>query len=92
MMNKPEKKIVAAPVAATIWKNKSLKDDSTYRTVTIERRYKDREGKWQSTNSFRVADLPKVNYVCSKAFEYILENPEEYQGGDQAQSSEETVM
>ena len=72
--NTPEKKFRASPISATIWTNESkTKDGETrlYRTVSIERTYKDKEGAWKSTTSLRVHDLPKAALVINKAYEYI---------------------
>ena len=77
--NLPEKKIRAGAVSATIWKNKQSNDQGEYefRSVSLERNYKDKEGNWKSTNSFRAQDLPKAALVLNKAYEYLmLENKE----------------
>ena len=76
-VNLPERKFRAGAISATVWLNKAHKtngEDSEYRTVSIERNYTDKEGKWQSTNSMRVADLPKVMVVIQKAYESIVLN------------------
>jgi len=73
--NKPEKKIRAGAIAATIWQNHGQNKDKepvTYRTISLERSYKDKSGEWKSTNSFRINDLPKVALVANKAFEYLV--------------------
>jgi len=80
--NKPEKKFRAGAVTATIWANegKGKNGEKTiYKTISIERIYKDKEDKWQSTNSLRLNDLPKANLVINKAYEYLLlkENSDE---------------
>lgn len=72
--NTPEKKFRASPVTATVWANEvQTKEGETrmYRTISLERSYKDKEGAWKSTNSMRVNDLPKAILVLNKAFEYI---------------------
>ncbi len=72
--NTPEKKFRASPITATIWANevKSKEGDlKMFRTISLERSYKDKEDKWRSTGSLRVNDLPKAVLVLNKAFEYI---------------------
>ena len=71
--NLPEKKYRAGAVAATIWANEVIRDGKqvTYRTVSLERSYKDKDDEWKSTNSLRVTDIPKAVLVLQKAFEYI---------------------
>jgi hypothetical protein len=74
-VNMPERKIRAGAICATIWQNSSSKEDgkeTSYNTISLERVYKDKEGKWQSTNSFRINDLPKLSLIAQKAYEYVL--------------------
>ena len=76
----PEKKFRAGGVTATIWLNHKKEDEgkqSTFRTISIERSYMDKDNNWQSTNTLRVNDLPKANLVVQKAYEYILLKEEE---------------
>ncbi len=69
----PEKKINAGAIVATVWKNQGNGKSGTFPfySVQLERRYKDKDGEWKSTNSFRANDLPKAELVISKAFEFI---------------------
>lgn len=84
--NKPEKKIRAGAISATIWQNQGQNkkgEPVTYRTISLERSYTDKSGEWKSTNSFRVNDLPKLALVANKAFEYIvISNSSAKAGGD----------
>jgi hypothetical protein len=78
--NLPERKFRAGAISATIWMNKSQKingEESEYKTISIERCYTDKDGKWQSTNSMRVADLPKVMVVIQKAYEALVLNEQD---------------
>ena len=72
---KPEKKFKAGTISATIWKNegKSERDGQNYSfySITLDRSYTDKEGKWQKTNSLRANDLPKAILVLQKAYEFI---------------------
>ena len=72
--NLPEKRISAGAIQATVWKNeKSIKGTETeFQTISLQRSYKDKDGKWQQTNSLRVNDLPKAALVLQKAYEYIV--------------------
>ena len=84
--NHPEKKFRAGAVSATVWLNKGQKttgEESEYRTISIERSYTDKEGKWQTTNSLRVNDLPKMTVVAQKAYEYLVFNEQDlFKGGN----------
>ena len=73
--NVPEKKFRAGAISVTVWKNKSKSrqgEEIEYRTISIDRNYKDNEGAWQSTNSLRINDVPKANIALQKAYEYIV--------------------
>ena len=81
--NIPEKKFSTGVVTATVWQNQGKGRNGEaigYRTVSLQRRYKDRNGVWQSANSLRINDLPKAALVLQKAYEYIVlreQNPAE---------------
>ena len=73
--NVPEKKFRAGPISATVWLNKGQAingEESEYRTISIERNYTDKEGKWHSNNSLRINDLPKAKLVLEKAYKFLL--------------------
>jgi len=72
--NSPEKRFRASPVSATVWSNEiktKTGELAIFRTITLERSYKDKEGLWKNTNSLRVTDLPKAVLVLQKAYEHI---------------------
>lgn len=71
----PEKKFSTGAISATIWKNQGQGQDGTirdFRTVSLQRRYKDKAGDWQTASSMRINDLPKASLVLQKAYEYIV--------------------
>ena len=71
--NKPEKKFRAGGVSVTIWNNpSSAGEQQTYKTVTFERSYKDKDSAWKTTHSLRVNDLPKAQVILGKAYEYLV--------------------
>ena len=73
--NMPEKKFSTGVISATVWKNKGKNksgDPVEYRTITLQRGYQDKDGKWQNTGSLRVNDLPKASLVLQKAYEYLV--------------------
>lgn len=71
--NLPEKKFRAGAVAATIWSNETVRDNKkvSYKTISFERSYKDKDDTWKTTNSLRTTDIPKAVLVLSKAYEYL---------------------
>jgi len=72
---KPVKKIKVGAIDAAVWKNtiKPAKTDAEIvsLSVTMERRYKDQDGQWQGTNSYRINDIPKAVLALQKAYEFI---------------------
>jgi hypothetical protein len=73
--NVPEKKFSTGAISATVWKNSGKSksgEDVEYKTVTLQRRYKDKSGVWQTANSLRLNDLPKASLVLNKAYEYLV--------------------
>jgi len=71
--NTPEQKFRAGSITATVWKNEIVKDgeNASFNSITLERSYKDKDGNWQTTHSFRTNDLPRLSMVAQKAFEYV---------------------
>ena len=72
--NLPDKKFTTGVVSATVWKNQGKTKTgavASYNTISLQRRYCDKNGVWKSTNSFRVNDLPKAILVLNKAYEYL---------------------
>lgn len=73
--NLPEKKFSTGVISATVWNNKAVQKDGQqgeYKTISLQRRYKDKSGVWQSTSYLRVNDLPKASLVLNKAYEYLV--------------------
>ena len=77
--NMPEKKFRSGAIAATIWANSAVRDNKpvTYKTISIQRSYKDKNDEWQNTESFRTSDLPRAILVLQKAYEYLALNSDE---------------
>ena len=86
--NFPKKKYRAGGMTATLWSNKFVKDgrEGHYDSISLERVYQDKEGNWQSTNSLRLNDLPKVTILMQKVYEdLILREQELFRSEDQMQ-------
>jgi len=93
--NKPEKKFSTGVISATVWKNngvsKQTGQTTEFKTITLQRRYTDKDGKWQSTNSMRINDLPKASLVLQKAYEYLVLRDINDVSSDEEISVEEVV-
>jgi len=76
VVNTPEKKFSAGAVSAAIWKNngssRKTGEAVEFRTITLQRSYKDKAGAWQTSNSLRISDLPKAKLVLDKAYEHLV--------------------
>lgn len=78
--NTPYKKFRAGAIAATIWNNESVNKDNekvSFKTISFERTYKDKNDEWQTSSSLRTTDLPKAVLVLNKAYEFLMLNSNE---------------
>ena len=74
-VNAPEKKFSTGVISATIWKNSGTSkkgEPVEFKTISLQRRYTDEKGEWNSTSSLRINDLPKASLVLNKAYEYLV--------------------
>ncbi|MFW5983526.1 MAG: hypothetical protein ACOCQ4_03410, partial [bacterium] len=63
----PLKSFKAGPIRATIWENPTNKGDfTTFKSVSLDRVYKDKNGQWQKSTVLRMGDLPKASVVLNK--------------------------
>ena len=75
--NMPAMKFKAGAISATIWANKGTSkkgEEVAFQTVSLDRRYKDKEGNWQSSGSLRSSDIPKAMLVLQEAYKAITLN------------------
>lgn len=71
----PMKAFRSGAMNVAIWENEAAGQDGRvgkFQTVSFERRYKDKDGTWKSSNSLRVNDLPKAALLLTKAYEYLV--------------------
>ncbi len=68
--SKPFDNIRIGPIQAAIWRNAGT-DGRSYYSVTMEKRYRDADGNWQSTSSFHRDDLLVIGKVTDKAYDRI---------------------
>lgn len=74
-MAEPVMKFRAGAIQTAVWKNvnkgKNNADFTSY-SVTWERGYKDKDGKWQSSQSLMTADIPKLQLLLAKCYDWIV--------------------
>lgn len=69
--NKPVYKVRCGNIEGSVWKNESSKEDyGDFFTISMHRNYKDKDNNWKTTSTLRINDVPDVNLVLSKCFEY----------------------
>jgi hypothetical protein len=73
-MNKPIYKQSAGPIDLAIWQNtiETPRGKATVLKAQVERRFKSASGEYRSTSSFSITDLPKVLYLLTQAYDYII--------------------
>ncbi len=74
VMASPVKKFAAGAIQVAVWENSGKSADglqATYRTVSIDKRYKDKNDEWKSSNSLHINDIPKAILALQKAYEYL---------------------
>ena len=71
-INQPLAKLVYGDIHVSTWENTDP-NGKVYHTFRIERRYKDADGNWQPTNSYRAKDLPVVVDLIEQAQRELAE-------------------
>ena len=70
----PVAKFKAGQVSSAVWENEiEVKGNAvTILKATVQRRYKDKGGNWQSSSSFSRNEIPLAIYCLEKAFDAII--------------------
>jgi hypothetical protein len=73
-IKKPVKSYKAGAISFNIWENEVGED--TFKSFTFQRAYKDKDDKWQHTQSLKVNDLPKLIALADEAYKdsIVIEN------------------
>ncbi|MFH1613794.1 MAG: hypothetical protein ABIG61_01740 [Planctomycetota bacterium] len=87
---KPIAKFKAGMVSAAIWENQiEVKGKTvTMLKATVQRRYKDKDGDWKSSQSFSRNEIPLAIYCLQQAFETMLGESD----GDTDNNVEEEIV
>ena len=72
--NKPRRTFRAGSVRASVWSNDVLINGqkTNIPKVCVDRRYKNGDGQWTSSNHFSVNELAKLQTVVRAAFDYLV--------------------
>ena len=73
-MGKPVKSFRAGAVEAAIFENERTVGGKKLKmfNVVFRRSYKDKDGNWQNSDSFGINDVPKVELLSKKSYEFLL--------------------
>ena len=90
-MAKPVAKFNAGQISAAIWENDITANGRsvTMLKVTVQRRYKDKDGQWKSGGSFARNEIPLAIYCLQKSFEHMIEGQKDDENGS---VEEEVIM
>ncbi len=90
---KPLESFAAGGVRAAIWENEIRVNGSTKVVLKalVERRYKDKDGSWKSSQSFTRNEIPLAIYCLTKAFGAIIEEEKGENGNGSNGAAEEVV-
>jgi len=70
----PVARFKAGEVSSALWENQVQVKGATVTMLkaSVQRRYKDRNGEWQSSQSFGRNEIPLAIHCLQKAFEKII--------------------
>lgn len=90
----PVAKIKAGEVSSAVWRNEiQVKGNAiTVLKATVQRRYKDKDGNWQSSGSFSRNEIPLAIYCLQQAFEKIIETQHEDSSNGNSDDIEEAAI
>jgi len=90
MKNQPVKRFAAGCLQAAVWKRefKGAEGEGMRESfsVSLEKRYKDKDGQWQSTNYLATEDLPKARLLLDESYRFLALKPEQ-PGAEPSRSS-----
>ena len=86
----PIAKFKAGQISSALWENEiEVKGKTvTILKATVQRRYKDKDGNWQSASGFGKNDLPKLALVVNKSFEFLAMSEREPQSEENGKNPE----
>jgi hypothetical protein len=88
-MAKPKCQFKAGTINAALWETEISVNGKkvTVLKVTVQRRYKDKDGQWKSSNSLSRNEIPLAIFCLQRSFEYMIEG----QKDDEGSGTEEEV-
>ena len=68
-MPKPEFTVKVGGIQVSVWPNQT--DKGTFRSITINKSYKDSAGSWKQSKSFKITDLDKIRVAIDEILRYV---------------------
>ncbi len=90
-MSLPIKKIAVGRIQVAVWENEG-KEGRNYYSVSFDKRYKDKNDEWKSSNSLRANDIPKAVLALEKAYEFLSLKETGQQGNKEAEKTLAAAM
>ncbi|MFN0011736.1 MAG: hypothetical protein ACKVS8_08860 [Phycisphaerales bacterium] len=87
--NKPIHRSRVGDLEGAIWQNESA--SGKFLSVRIGRRYKDKDGKWQLSASFRRHDLPVVEKLVQEVYAEMLKLDQVQPESEDTEATPETA-
>ena len=70
MATKPEKTVKCGGIQLSVWSNETKK--GIFKSITIDKSYKDEAGEWKRTKSFKPNDIPKIQLGLDEVMRYLF--------------------
>ena len=69
----PIKEFRIGSMSAAIWRNETEQDGNIIvrHSVKIQKRFRKQDGEWENTDYYFPEDLPKLQLIVAKSFEFI---------------------
>ena len=73
-MAQPEKRVKVRGCSASVFANEvnTANGSTVVKSMVLQRTYRDNDGNFQHTTSFRVNDIPKAVLALNKAYDYLM--------------------
>ena len=90
----PVAKFRAGQISSAVWRNEIQVKGKAISVLkaTVQRRYMDKNGAWQSSGSFSRNEIPLAIHCLQQAFEKIIETQHEDSDSGNSNNIEETVI
>ena len=71
MTQQPEQRFQAGRMHGSVWKNTSVVngEEKEMISLSLQKRYKDKDGEWKNSNSLSLRDIPDAQLVLQKVYE-----------------------